>query len=454
MLASRALTDLRALFKYYTTVLDRVTPSGGFVDGGTSVTLYGTGFHDFNGDVALARVGFGGNESLRQPVNALQPTTLEVTAPAVGGNESIEVMLALSLNGVDFDEGMTPVTYKYYYHSSRLLVPSGGPAVGGTAVTVHGEGFESFDGRATSARCRFGEQVVPVTSLDDAAVACVAPPAIALSDVGDTTTGWPEAGATYSWIDAAGGDTAGAGAVEQLLQVAANEVDFRGDRRFVYYHQVMEKVESEASKESQRAGPPTGGYRVTIVGAGFLGFDANASTILVAFGAAGATASNANELAAEANASAGNMTVTAIEVTDTTVVVIAPEASLDEGEVLDRAEVAVLEPAVPPRRAHDGAQRRRLRRRRHRGRLRVLLLHRPAALPLPRRAAMDRVLDVRRRAARAPAAQHPHHVVLPLPALRPLAQAQVLCEEQDGLQEEHPGGLLDRSDYICVCLAA
>ena len=114
------------------------------------------------------------------------------------------------------------------------------------------------------------------------AVACVAPPAIALSDVGDTTTGWPEAGATYSWIDAAGGDTAGAGAVEQLLQVAANEVDFRGDRGFFYYHQVMEKVESEASKESQRAGPPTGGYRVTIVGAGFLGFDANASTILVA----------------------------------------------------------------------------------------------------------------------------------------------------------------------------
>ena len=330
---SAQLTDPRALFKYYTTVLDRVTPSGGFVDGGTSVTLYGTGFHDFNGDVALARVGFGGNESLRQPVNALQPTTLEVTAPAVGGNESIEVMLALSLNGVDFDEGMTPVTYKYYYHSSRLLVPSGGPAVGGTAVTVHGEGFESFDGLATSARCRFGEQVVPVTSLDDAAVACVAPPAIALSDVGDTTTGWPEAGATYSWIDAAGGDTAGAGAVEQLLQVAANEVDFRGDRGFFYYHQVMEKVESEASKESQRAGPPTGGYRVTIVGAGFLGFDANASTILVAFGAAGATASNANELAAEANASAGNMTVTAIEVTDTTVVVIAPEASLDEGEV-------------------------------------------------------------------------------------------------------------------------
>ena len=106
---------------------------------------------------------------------------------------------------------------------------------------------------------------MPVTSLDDAAVACVAPPAIALSDVGDTTTGWPEAGATYSWIDAAGGDTAGAGAVEQLLQVAANEVDFRGETAS-YYHQVMEKVESEASKESQRAGPPTG-YRVTIVGA-------------------------------------------------------------------------------------------------------------------------------------------------------------------------------------------
>ena len=151
---SAQLTDPRALFKYYTTVLDRVTPSGGFVDVGTSVTLYGTGFHDFNGEVALARVGFGGNESLRQPVNALQPTTLEVSAPAVGGNKSIEVMLALSLNGVDFDEGMTPVTYKYYYHSSRLLVPSGGPAVGGTAVTVHGEGFESFDGLATSARCR------------------------------------------------------------------------------------------------------------------------------------------------------------------------------------------------------------------------------------------------------------------------------------------------------------
>ena len=144
------------------------------------------------------------------------------------------------------------------------------------------------------------------------------------------------------------------------------------------------------------------------------------------------------------------MTVTAIEVTDTTVVVIAPEASLDEGEVWTERKSPCWNP--PCRRVvltmalngvdfvggatEDASE--------------FFFFIDPPRYPFPGALLWTefwmyvggllglQLLNIL-------------IVVLPLPALRPLAQAQVLREEQDGLQEEHPGRLLDpEREYLCV----
>ena len=115
-------------------------PSGGFVDGGTAVTLVGDGFDGFGGSPNSTLAAFGG---LAQQVEALQPGlalvrsppfynasaggapaggalhdgALASTADMTGGDAgSMVVGLGISLNGVDFEAAelthTSPVTHR------------------------------------------------------------------------------------------------------------------------------------------------------------------------------------------------------------------------------------------------------------------------------------------------------------------------------------------------------
>ena len=73
----------------------------------------------------------------------------------------------LALNGRDFVSSATSgrsalghllwgedVGYRYYPQRVTHMWPMGAPTAGGTRVTLTGEGFETFDNSAASARCR------------------------------------------------------------------------------------------------------------------------------------------------------------------------------------------------------------------------------------------------------------------------------------------------------------
>ena len=181
----------------------------------------------------------------------------------------------------------------------------------------------------------------------------------------------PEKGAIYMWYS--GNFTLLDDAWAAPLRVAVNELDFRGEVPFVYYHQVVESIAVTNSSEYQMfstdgssefaGGSPAGGYPITIIGSGFDGYDNNASTVRVRFvtevarapppqpppaagnGTAGATnaSSAAAAVAMAANASGANATsyevvevveVAAAELTPTRIVVTAPRLRASEGDVI------------------------------------------------------------------------------------------------------------------------
>ena len=77
-----------------------------------------------------------------------------------GRTDEGERVVSIALNGQNFDTGTTdgqgkPHRYRYYDQQQWLVDPGGGPVSGGTVVTVHGVGFQGFDGRAPTARCLF-----------------------------------------------------------------------------------------------------------------------------------------------------------------------------------------------------------------------------------------------------------------------------------------------------------
>ena len=208
-----------AMFRYYEATILSVEPSGGFVDGGTIVTINGIGFDGFNLGVNNTLAGFG---EVAQQVDSLEASIAVVRSPPhptyaletgagtnnsgltfitsmVGGASSsssssssvaappppalpgqssqLRVAMSISLNGIDF-EVSADVEYRYYTHDTLRLEPFGGPSVGGTVVSVVGAGFGGYDGLADSARCKFGTIVVSVDALGDEVVNCVSPPAI------------------------------------------------------------------------------------------------------------------------------------------------------------------------------------------------------------------------------------------------------------------------------------
>ena len=120
------------------------------------------------------------------------------------------------------------------------LQPHGGPAFGGTLVTVLGHLFAV---RGPSILCKFGQlDAVTATFLNDSAVQCMSPPSPGVS---------------------------GFGFEDHFLEVTLNgDANFLTSSRvpYVFYHHAATLA---VSSIYPRAGPKTGGTTITVYGSGF-----------------------------------------------------------------------------------------------------------------------------------------------------------------------------------------
>jgi hypothetical protein len=124
-------------------------PTGGPLQGGFTVTALGGRFNGMDLNASIARCAFG---ELHVPVHDIpHPGALNCSTPPL---RYAHLPLALSMNGLDFT--VTDLRYRAYPQAVHAIWPLGAPTNGGTAITIFGTGFASFDSaNAPSAVCRF-----------------------------------------------------------------------------------------------------------------------------------------------------------------------------------------------------------------------------------------------------------------------------------------------------------
>ncbi len=169
-----------------TSALTRVLPTVGSANGGTNVTVTGTGFMT-GSTVNVTGVAFG--EVPAANFTVLNATTLSAhTAPAQSANlsSSTHSSIADSLVAVTFSSGHVAVGGKFSYQSAGAnrkkpvvlsVGPSGGPLAGGNLVTIYGTGFAGYNtGYTGASSVTFGGVASPsFTIKSDSMIVAVAP---------------------------------------------------------------------------------------------------------------------------------------------------------------------------------------------------------------------------------------------------------------------------------------
>ena len=198
-----------------------VSPSSGGTEGGTTVTVVGHGFTGATG------VRFGSLPAASFSVDADGQVTV-VSPPARSGRVEIRVSTAAGTSPASADDGFTYGQGPVVGGSS----PAGGPARGGTAVTIEGSGFSG----ATAVS--FGPNVaVDFTVLSDARILATSP--------------------------------LGSGIVDVLVSTVIGTSPAVAAAQFTYSGQPP--AGRSISSLSPLQGPDTGGTTVTIGGSGFSG---------------------------------------------------------------------------------------------------------------------------------------------------------------------------------------
>ena len=114
-----------------------VSPAAGSEDGGTFITVTGTGFTDSNGDSIVSGVTIGGVAATS--VDNVTATTLTALTPASTGSAQ-QVIVTTSIGSTS-----DAITFDYeaagLFPSISDLSPTSGSVSGGTSITVQGSGF-------------------------------------------------------------------------------------------------------------------------------------------------------------------------------------------------------------------------------------------------------------------------------------------------------------------------
>ena len=154
--------------------LSGITPVGGPREGGTRVTILGSGFMAFAPVISFVRcrwqapivdvIAASNARTIGLPFpesSAIEHTDTRIVclAPSARIGAAELVNLTLTLNALDF--GDTGLTFQYYAPPRvTTITPSGGHRTGGTIVTISGEGFDVLaDGAYVS--CQYGSPYNP-----------------------------------------------------------------------------------------------------------------------------------------------------------------------------------------------------------------------------------------------------------------------------------------------------
>eukprot|EP00300_Choanocystis_sp_HF-7_P022412 c21668_g1_i1.p1 GENE.c21668_g1_i1~~c21668_g1_i1.p1 ORF type:complete len:1594 (-),score=270.87 c21668_g1_i1:45-4733(-) len=145
-------------FEYTHLELTKMSSVSGSVHGGDDITLEGHGFYP----QMFCR--FGSNIVDAQFINL---THIVCVSPAqqVSGN----VVVQVSLNGKDWSA--QELSYFYIERISKAE-PTNGPSLGGTLVTISGQGFDQLCAYV----CRFGAVPVPAMRVNASRLQCFSPP--------------------------------------------------------------------------------------------------------------------------------------------------------------------------------------------------------------------------------------------------------------------------------------
>lgn len=123
-------------------------PSGGGYEGGTLVTLTGTGFVDYGGGTQGLKCRFGPSVVPATVVSHQQARCITPPlAREARGDTNGSVPVWISLNGYTDDRGLGGGQVRFQYFLPAMLGelhPLGGPKVGGSLVTVAGDGFADY----------------------------------------------------------------------------------------------------------------------------------------------------------------------------------------------------------------------------------------------------------------------------------------------------------------------
>lgn len=133
-----------------------VSPDGGPLAGGTSITLSGTGF------VAGSTVTVGGAPCT--PVVVTSSVELSCTSPS-GAEGAVDVVVSTPAGTATADDAFTYSAVP----SVTTIAPSGGPTAGGTEITISGDGF------------------LPGTTVDVGGNACTSVVVVSLTEITCTT---------------------------------------------------------------------------------------------------------------------------------------------------------------------------------------------------------------------------------------------------------------------------
>ena len=145
--------------------ITEVYPSFGTVDGGTIVSVYGTGF--FEGDDLWCDFGAAGSMTAK----LISYNEVSCITPSTSVPRNVTVSLNFKGSGDYVSSGQS-----FTYHRQLSLVeakPLRGFVGGGTAVTITGTGFVD----APSLSCRFGSVVVEARFISSNIIECSSSPA-------------------------------------------------------------------------------------------------------------------------------------------------------------------------------------------------------------------------------------------------------------------------------------
>jgi hypothetical protein len=139
-----------------TPAVSSITPNSGTANGGTSVTIAGTGF------LAGATVSMGGTAATN--VNVVNGTSITATTPAHAAG-------AVTVTVTNSDSQSGSLTNGFTYNPSNgaptvsSITPNAGPVAGGTAVTITGTGFLAGATVSLGGTAATGVNVVSSTSI-------------------------------------------------------------------------------------------------------------------------------------------------------------------------------------------------------------------------------------------------------------------------------------------------